>query len=151
MGGVEFDGVHPEKRLSLMLAHKLDTTALKAFIDASVQCDLKPVVIFNAKAFERYQFEDYRLKHPKRSDNGWIFFFSHAFPGHKRTASLWLDIEQGKHPHFGLKSGIYNLTYSAEFHGAITVSRTPRVKSAPRSDSPLPSAPPTDLTVKRLA
>ncbi|WOF78924.1 hypothetical protein P5704_023525 [Pseudomonas sp. FeN3W] len=72
MGGVEFDGVHPEKRLSLLLAHKLDMTALKAFIDASVQFDLKPVVIFNAKAFERYQFEDYRLKHPKRSDNGWI-------------------------------------------------------------------------------
>lgn len=138
MGGMEFDGVHPEKRLSLMLAHKLDMTALKAFIDASVQSDLKPVVIFNAKAFERYQFEDYRLKHPKRSDNGWIFFFSHAFPGHKRTASLWLDIEQGKHPHFGLKSGIYNLTYSAESHGAITVSRTPRVKSVPRHASPSP-------------
>ncbi len=151
MGGMEFDGVHPEKRLALMLAHKLDMIALKAFIEASAQCDLKPVVIFNAKAFERYQFEDYRLKHPKRSDNGWIFFFSHAFPGHKRTASLWLDIEQDKHPHFGLKSGIYNLTYSAESHGVITVSRTPRAKSEPRSGSPLSSTPPTDLTVKRPA
>ena len=151
MGGMEFDGIHPEKRLSLMLAHKLDMIALKAFIEASAQCDLKPVVIFNAKAFERYLFEDYRLKHPKRSDNGWIFFFSHAFPGHKRTASLWLDIEQDKHPHFGLKSGIYNLTYSAESHGVITVSRTPRAKSAPRSSSSLSSTPLTDLTVKRPA
>lgn len=72
-------------------------------------------------------------------------------PQHKRTASLWLDIEQGKHPHFGLKSGIYNLTYSAESHGVITVSRMPRAKSEPRSGSPLSSTPPTDLTVKRPA
>lgn len=136
VSGVDFDGIHPEKRLSLMLAHKLDLIALKAFIDASAQRGLKPVVIFNAKAFERFQFEDYRLKHPKRSDNGWIFFFSHAFPGHKRTASLWIDIEQGKHPHFGLKSGIYNLTYSAECHGAITVGRTPKLRSAPLCSTP---------------
>lgn len=129
MTGVDFDGIHPEKRLSLMLAHKLDLIALKTFVDASAQRDLKPVVIFNAKAFERYQFEEYRLKHPRRADNGWIFFFTHAFTGHKRTASLWLDIEQGKHPHFGLGSGVYKLTYSADCHGAITVSRIPRPKS----------------------
>jgi hypothetical protein len=140
LSGVDFDGIHPEKRLSLMLAHKLDLIALKAFIDASAQRDLRPVVIFNAKAFERFQFQDYRLKHPKRSDNSWIFFFSHAFPGHKRTASLWLDIEQDKPPHFGLKSGIYNLSYSADCHGAITVSRTPKLKSVTS-----PACPPPEL------
>ena len=62
--------------------------------------------------------------------------FTHAFPGHKRTASLWFDIEQGKHPHFGLKSRINNLTYSAESHGAITVCQTPRIKSVPRPARP---------------
>ena len=127
--GVDFDGVHPQKRLALMLAHKLDLIALKAFVDAATQRALKPMVIFHAKAFERFRFEDYRLKHPRRSDNGWIFFFSHAFRGHARTASLWVDIEQGKHPHFGLKSGVYNLTYSAECHGAISVHPVPRQKS----------------------
>lgn len=128
LNGVDFDGIHREKRLSLMLAHKLDLIALKTFIDASAQHDLKPVVIFNAKAFERFHFQDYRLKHPRRSDNSWIFFFSHAFSGHKRTASLWLDIEHDNPPHFGLKSGIYNLSYSADCHGAITVNPLPKVK-----------------------
>lgn len=142
--GVDFDGIHREKRLSLMLAPTLDLIALKTFIDASAQRGFKPVVIFSAKAFERFQFQDYRLKHPKRSDNSWIFFFSHAFPGHKRTASLWLDIEQGKFPHFGLKSGIYNLTYSADCHGAITVSRTPRTKSVTNSANPEARLPPKE-------
>lgn len=119
--GVDFDGVHPQKRLALMLALKLDLITLNAFIDTAAQRGLKPMVIFSAKAFERFQFANYRLKHPRRSDNSWILFFSHAFRGHARTASLWVDIEQDKHPHFGLKSGLYNLTYSAECHGAITV------------------------------
>jgi hypothetical protein len=129
--GVDFDGVHRDKRLALMLAHKLDLIALKSFVESALGRGLKPMVIFQAKAFERFQFEDYRLTHPRRADNSWIFFFSHAFPGHPRTASLWVDIEQGKHPHFGLKSGIYNLTYSAECHGAITVHPAPRLKSVP--------------------
>ena len=133
LSGVDFDGIHPEKRLALMLAQKLDLITLKAFIDSATLRDLKPMVIFNAKAFERFQFENNRLKHPRRSDNSWVFFFSHAFPGHKRTASLWLDIEQGKHPDFGLKTGVYKLSYSAECHGTIAVSRTPRLKSARRS------------------
>jgi len=106
-------------------AEKLDLIGLKAFIEASALRALKPVVIFHAKAFEKFSFQDFRLKHPRRSDNSWIFFFSHAFTGHKRTASLWLDIEAGKAPHFGLKSGIYNLTYSADCHGAITVNPVP--------------------------
>lgn len=80
--------------IGVMLAHKLNFIALKSFIEASAQCGLKPMVIFQAKAFERFHFQDYRLKHLRRSDNSWIFFFSHAFPGHKRTASLWVDIEQ---------------------------------------------------------
>ncbi|WAH61018.1 competence protein CoiA [Pseudomonas silvicola] len=119
--GVDFDGVHPQKRLALMLALKLDLITLNAFIDTAAQRGLKPVVIFNAKAFERFQFEGYRLRHPRRSDNSWVLFFSHAFRGHARTASLWVDIEQDEHPHFGLRSGLYNLAYSGEFHGAITV------------------------------
>ncbi|MDM8347683.1 hypothetical protein P8H27_02065 [Pseudomonas sp. sp1636] len=49
LSGVDFDGIHPEMRLSLMLAHKLDLIGLKTFIEASAQRDLKPVVIFNAK------------------------------------------------------------------------------------------------------
>jgi hypothetical protein len=48
--GVDFDGVHPQKRLALMLAHKLDLIPLNAFIDAATQRDLKPMVIFQAKA-----------------------------------------------------------------------------------------------------
>lgn len=88
LSGVDFDGIHPEKRLSLMLAHKLDLIGLKSFIEASEQRGLKPMVIFNTRAFERFQYQDYRLKHPKRSDNSWIFFFTHAFIGHKRTASV---------------------------------------------------------------
>lgn len=136
--GVDFDGIHRGKRLALMLAHKLDFIALKSFVDSAQACSLKPLVIFQAKAFERFQFEDYRLKHPKRADNSWIFFFSHAFPGHARTASLWVDIEKGKHPHFGLESGIYNLIYSADCHGAISVHPTPRYKSvlSPPSHAP---------------
>jgi len=55
--GVDFDGVHPQKRLALMLAHKLDLITLKAFINAAAQRGLKPLVIFQAKAFERFQFE----------------------------------------------------------------------------------------------
>lgn len=135
LDGAEFDGIHWGKRLSLMLAEKLDLIGLKAFIEASALHDLKPVVIFHAKAFERFHFQDYRLKHPKRSDNSWIFFFSHAFPGHKRTASLWLDIEQGKSPHFGLRSGIYNLSYSADCHGAITINPVPRLKAPTNTPS----------------
>lgn len=127
--GVNFDGVHPQKRFALMLAHKLDLITLNAFIDAAVLRGFKPMVIFNAKAFERFQFEDYRLKHSRRSENSWVFFFSHAFPGHARTASLWIDIEQDKHPHFGLESGLYNLTYSAEYHGAITMHPVRRQRS----------------------
>ncbi|BFN27498.1 hypothetical protein PSCT_03082 [Pseudomonas sp. SCT] len=135
LNGVDFDGIHPEKRLSLMLAQKLDLVALKAFIDASAQHDLKPVVIFNAKAFGGFQFQDYRLKHRRRGDNSWIFFLTHAFQGHKRTASLWLDIEQDNHPHFGLKSGIYNLTYSSDCHAAVIVNRTAKQRSAFRPSS----------------
>jgi len=141
LGDVEFDGIHWGKRLSLMLAEKLDLIGLKAFIEASALRDLKPVVIFHAKAFEKFSFQDFRLKHPRRSDNSWIFFFSHAFTGHKRTASLWLDIEAGKAPHFGLKSGIYNLTYSAECHGAITVNPVPKQKTTTNHDGSVSGSP----------
>lgn len=54
---VDFDGIDPEKRLSLTLAHKPDLVALKDLIHASAQRDLKPVEIFNAEAFERFQFQ----------------------------------------------------------------------------------------------
>jgi hypothetical protein len=133
LNGFDFDGINRGKHIALKLCQKMDLNELKAFIDESAEHDLKPMVIFHAKVFERFHFEDYRLKHPRRSDNSWIFFFSHAFPGHKRTASLWMHIEREKHPHFGLSEGIYNLSYSADCHGAITVSRTPRIKSMPTS------------------
>lgn len=129
LDGVDFDGIHRERQLALMLAHKLDFIALKSFVESSQERGLKPVVIFQAKAFERFKFEDYRLIHPRRRDNSWVFFFSHAFRGHARTASLWMDVEQEKHPSFGLRSGIYNLIYSGDFHGAITVNPVPRQKT----------------------
>lgn len=129
LNGRDFDGIHPEKRLALLLADKLDLNSLQSFIEACTQRELKPVVIFHAKAFERFHFENYRLKHPRRSDNSWAFFFRHASLGHKRTASLWLDIQQAERPDFGLETGIYNLSYSGECHSAITVSRTPKCRS----------------------
>jgi len=129
LSGFDFDGIQPEKRLALKLAPKLDFISLKAFINASAQRDLKPVVIFQAKAFERFQLDNYRFKHPRRSDTSWIFFFSHAYQGQKRTASLWVDIQHGQRPDFGLKSGIYNLGYTKECHGAITVCREPKHRS----------------------
>lgn len=137
LDGVSFDGIHWDKRISLLLSHKLDAISVKSFIEASAQHDLKPLIIFNPRAFDRFQFSDYLLKHPRRSDTSWILFFTHAFTGHNRSASFWLDINQDEQPHFGLMSGIYNLSYSADGHGAITVGRSPRLRSRlqPAADS----------------
>lgn len=127
-GNFDFDGINREASQSLMLAEKLDQAALRAFVSASHALGLKPVIIFHSKAFKSFSFKDYRFQHPRRADNSWVFFFSHAFHGHKRTASLWLDIDHGAAFSFGLSDGIYNLYYSADFHAAIIVNPTPRLK-----------------------
>lgn len=127
-GGFDFDGVNRETKHALMLAEKLDQSVLQAFVSASDEQGLKPVIIFHTQAFKSFQFKDYRLQHPRRADNGWVFFFQHAFHGHKRTASLWLDIDKAAAPRFGLGAGVYNLYYSGDPHGSIIVNPTPRLK-----------------------
>ena len=52
--GVDFEGIHREKSLALMLAHKLDFISLKPFVDAATQRGLIPMVIFQAKVFEKF-------------------------------------------------------------------------------------------------
>lgn len=134
VGNIDFDGVNRKTKHSLMLAEKLDQSALQAFLIASHEQGLKPIIIFHPKAFKSFQFKDYQFQHPRRADNSWIFFFSHAFHGHKRTASLWLDIEKGIAPCFGLSAGVYNLYYSRDSHGAITINPTPRLKTPVHTD-----------------
>jgi len=127
-GSFEFDGVNREKKLSLMLAEKLDLTAIQAFISVSNEESLKPMIIFHPKAFTGFQLKDFRFTHPRRANNSWVLFFSHAFHGHKRTASFWLDIEKTSAP-LGLSPGLYNLYYSGDAHAAITINPVPRLKS----------------------
>ncbi|MCY1367404.1 hypothetical protein D9M69_543370 [compost metagenome] len=138
IAGVEFDGVHDEKRLSLKLATKLDAQALDEFVEASAKEGLKPVIIFHPKAFVNFDFRDSRFCPKRRSNNHWVFFWKHAHLGEvKRSATLWMDIDEDALPSYGLTSGMYNLSYSAKFFGDIVVNPTPKPKSMTRHSRPV--------------
>lgn len=110
--GIEFDGVNRTQKRSLLLADKIDFGSIKDFIVKSHELELEPVIIFNAKAFQRFDFSDNRFKSKKRSDTTWVLFSSYGNPNSRRKASMWLDGDSKKLPFFSLGDGIYRLTHS---------------------------------------
>ncbi|OLU16666.1 hypothetical protein BVH01_08755 [Pseudomonas sp. PA1(2017)] len=122
LDGFEIDGINTETGHSLMLVDKFDRLKLQEFIKRSGEAGFKPFLIFHPQVFRGFQCLEFRLRHPRKSDNTWVFFFNHAYSGHKRTASCWLDIGLDIAPGFDLPQGVYNMFYSAEAHGVIQIN-----------------------------
>lgn len=130
VGGFEFDGINSEKKLALLLTKKLLKSEIDEFVAACMPLGLKPLVIINSAAFKNFNFVNGRLK-PKLSHNpAWKIFWDHAHQGATdRSASIWLDIDSGVFPDFGLQTGAYNLSYANRYYGEIAVNPKPRTKS----------------------
>jgi hypothetical protein len=135
--GVEFDGTNRSQKRSLLLADKIDFVSIKNFIARSHELELEPVIIFNAKVFQRFDFSDNRFKSKQRSDTTWIVFSSYGNPKSRRKASMWLDVDSEKLPSFALGSGIYRLSHSDLHSNEICVDPDPKKRSTTRkSDGP---------------
>lgn len=128
-GGIEFDGINRAKKRSLLLVDKIDVSTIKDFIIKSYQLELIPVIIFNAKAFQRFDFSDNRFKSKKKSDSTWIIFSAYGNPKALRRASMWLDVDSEKLPYFKLKTGIYRLLHSDLHRTEIGVDPEPKTRS----------------------
>jgi len=132
VGGFEFDAVNKAKNWSLMLAPKLDMVALKEFVKASLRLKLKPVVIFQARALERFDFNFSRFKAKKASDQGWVFFYSNTDVTHSKDGrvSAWLHVEKGAMPDYSLESGVYELSYQMDYPNEVILDPVPKQKRA---------------------
>lgn len=125
-GGFEFDGINKAKQWSLMLASKFDFVELVGFVKASKRLKLKPVVIFNAGVFERFNFNFSRFRSKRASDQTWVFFSSNTSDAGVPEVSAWLDVEKGSVPDYGMESGLYQLSYNDGFYQEIVLNPNPK-------------------------
>lgn len=130
--GLHFDAIHRKKRLAIMLAPKLDLILLNSFINESARRAYKSVILFSAKALEKFKLEDQLLVHQRKQDETWTFFSNHASKYQDRTASIWMDLDQDAEPNFCLTSGVYNLFSSPKRYNAIGINPKPKPRFSKR-------------------